>query len=1041
MTDWRPYTNGNGRANGSSAYLNRFDFQDGASSREQSDERPHRGGGYGNLGSYASSNSSRFQGSGRLERAYGTDRSGHGHSSSNSRSRSRTGYGGPASDQVEDVVRYIEQQWNFMASEECIPIKIALQLNDPSSLGLMDQYEQFQETHKQLQNALKGIVNEHHQGFNSSIGTFHKIQAAIHSSQHRVRTLKAGLMGAKGSLASAKPELRAFAQSSQNYDAMLTTLSTIETLQLIPDRLEAQISEKRFLGAVDTLQEALKMIRKPEMEEIGALGDLKVYLSNQEHSLTDILIEELHAHLYLKSPYCEERWKSRTATDVASAALIESDHNIAIFLETFDGANPMQEDPTRNPESDTFYYIHLLLEALHKMARLKDAIDAIEERLPIELFRVVERSHTEVEQRHPQILRSANIRNQSLADDGLNEENGVVLNDLLTTLFAKFEAIAEGHRVVFDVTGALVKRDSLEDGQNLNRGFRELWKLLQSEIRSLLHDHLTSDGDLSNRSRNNNNAIANIFKPHARDRNRKLFTMSETDDKSSDLAIEREDLEYILKASVPGLVSSNTLSGAQKASTDSTTSQDRSATGHKLLVTPTVFNMGILLSPSLEFLNRLKDVVPANSGVVASTLPSFLDDFLINVFYPQLDESLSELVNRCFMDLDAFQVLPSWAEHSAKPLFKGTVRFFETIENVCKMLDTLPHDQSFSQLVISQLRSYYDRCYTWSKSLLQRTQAGQPKMRLAADLATSGDVSKIVIDILMSGADDAGKAALAMKESDTLIGVTKQTPVDELDLISDIKSLGLLCALHTSMKWLAARCQTLRYVSPLAVDVNNGPQTARRWTTPAAASTPSTPYLPLDSNTALEFDGVVASFVELSVLILRTLHLDIRLHMLQSIESALRTTYALEQPYNDPDPAILKLSSDLTAYDAQLTTYVLPNQYTFLTSNLHVLASQSLITLSSSVPAMDEFGLARMLLNVTVLQQSLKNIEPGGQLSAAERFYRLGLQGCDNIVAQGKKEGFKAEDLKSLVRLVWIKERDGQGGSVEDYQNRLGLFK
>jgi exocyst complex component 4 len=90
---------------------------------------------------------------------------------------------------------------------------------------------------------------------------------------------------------------------------MIQVLHTIEQLQLVPDKLEARISEKRFLTAVEILQDALRMIRKSEMENIGALSDLRIYLSNQEHSLTDILIEELHNHLYLKSPYCEDRWK------------------------------------------------------------------------------------------------------------------------------------------------------------------------------------------------------------------------------------------------------------------------------------------------------------------------------------------------------------------------------------------------------------------------------------------------------------------------------------------------------------------------------------------------------------------------------------------------------------------------------------------------------------------------------------------------------------------------------------------------------------
>lgn len=55
-----------------------------------------------------------------------------------------------------------------------------------------------------------------------------------------------------------------------------------EQLQLVPEKLEARISEKRFLTAVEILQEALEMIRRPEMENIGSLSDLRVYFSNQQ---------------------------------------------------------------------------------------------------------------------------------------------------------------------------------------------------------------------------------------------------------------------------------------------------------------------------------------------------------------------------------------------------------------------------------------------------------------------------------------------------------------------------------------------------------------------------------------------------------------------------------------------------------------------------------------------------------------------------------------------------------------------------------------
>lgn len=87
---------------------------------------------------------------------------------------------------------------------------------------------------------------------------------------------------------------------------MLTFLR--EQIKEVPEQVEHKISEKHFISAVDLLKDALTLISQPNMESIGALNEMKVSLSNQEHSLTDILTEELHNHLYLKSPYCEDRW-------------------------------------------------------------------------------------------------------------------------------------------------------------------------------------------------------------------------------------------------------------------------------------------------------------------------------------------------------------------------------------------------------------------------------------------------------------------------------------------------------------------------------------------------------------------------------------------------------------------------------------------------------------------------------------------------------------------------------------------------------------
>ena len=156
--------------------------------------------------------------------------------------------------------------------------------------------------------------------------------------------------------------------------------------------------------------------------------------------------------------------------------------------------------------------------------------------------------------------------------------------------------------------------------------------------------------------------------------------------------------------------------------------------GHKLLVEPSVFNISLLLPPSLGFLQRLKDLVPPDSDIAMSTLTSFLDDFLVNVFHPQLEETVNELCAQTYLDLEAFQKDTNWAQKSSRPLFKvgtpkaaatapgltplqGTLAFFALIQAFCRLLQTIPQDPTFAQLLVSQISAYYNKCSAWYKGM------------------------------------------------------------------------------------------------------------------------------------------------------------------------------------------------------------------------------------------------------------------------------------------------------------------------------------
>lgn len=781
--------------------------------------------------------------------------------------------------QIGQVLEHIKKEWPAMCQNDCIPVQLALQLLDTSSVGRAHEYRTFQKTHKYLQESLKNIVHEHHQGFNSSIGTFHKIQGSIQASQKKVRALKESLATAKTSLCTTDPELKKLYNTSHMYDNLLQTLNELEDLRAVPDQLEARISEKRFLTAVEVLQNALRKLRKPELDNIGALSDLRNYLANQETTLMDILVEELHEHLYLKSPYCQERWQALAKSQGAFSD--NYGDNIALqpfhtVLDSMELEEAVSEDPAKNPEADTFSYIALLVESLNKLGRLETAADTLKQRLPVELFGVVTETINEVDRKHPSSLRGGSVGSHGLETYGSRETQlrADVIYDLLWTLYGKFEAIAEGHRVFHEYIKALIRREGAGNNSTLLGSFKELWNLYQNEIRSLLHSYVTTDADVyqfnsSPRLGTNINGKKDTTRDH-------LFKFSEADAKSVEMVTEYETLDGIIRTAVPGLTS-NTRKGlgldnkklsliGPRASLDPMNSR-KSVAGyesarqnggtHKSLVEPSVFNMSLLLPPTLVFLQRLKSIVPPGSDLATSTLTSFLDNFLVNVFQPQLDETLGKLSDTVFGESDAFQQDPNWAQVARRPVFKGSTAFFTVVTAFCRMLGTIPHDQALSSLIITQMLRYYDRCFGWYEALVAKTQeegSYTQTLRASALMATQpGEIHETMKKLWTS---DSLDHELLEKEVGLLILQSNEKKLELGDIIQDRDTISSLCLLYTSMKWLAVKVVGLRHITRNDMDSSRSslPRPPnRRWTLlndPNKAAAEQGPvYLPMTQET------------------------------------------------------------------------------------------------------------------------------------------------------------------------------------------------
>ena len=141
--------------------------------------------------------------------------------------------------------------------------------------------------------------------------------------------------------------------------------------------------------------------------------------------------------------------------------------------------------------------------------------------------------------------------------------------------------------------------------------------------------------------------------------------------------------------------------------------------------------------------------------------------------------------------------------------------------------------------------------------------------------------------------------------------------------------------------------------------------------------------------------------------------MEIRCQIIYSLAIALSpetAPYLLEQEVQEPDPQILSLNADLVAYDEIVTRLLRPAECVFISRGLGVLVDRFLVSCAGRASPMNSLGCGRMLLNVLVLQQNLKNIETGVDLERATGYFGLFGRGPEGIVKRARAESERAAE-------------------------------
>ncbi|KAI9249990.1 Sec8 exocyst complex component-specific domain-containing protein [Sporodiniella umbellata] len=966
---------------------------------------------------------------------------------------------------LEAVLREIHQHWSFMLQDNFDPVSFSLKLMDDSSIGRNKDYPSFQNVLHDLDEALKTIVNDYYKGFNNSIGTFGGVLQYINDSSSRVVQMKSNLKKCKEDLLEKRNDLLNLWYKSQQYKEMLRILEVMEDLRTTPEKVENMIESKQVLAASHLLVTSIKTISSEEMTQIGALDDVRRTLLAQKNTLYDLLVQELHTHLYLKNVFCDNRWAPYThrQKDLPEIPIkprvfkeMEEDGEKDMFTNEND---IITEDADKDPDTDSYYYMEIIMESLSVLGEIPPTLQTIQERLPIELHKLIEKTISEVEQRHVKKNWASRMTKGEKGHDDTDmycldkansEEKNEILKDLLWTLYSKLEAVLRGHRFIETCSKRIKKRLLSTTTNSVDQAsasaikvyhFHEIWRPVQSEVRAILKEYLTSQEQ----------SIVSVDEPSLKKgfqekREQDMFSFSKV---PQDSWIEdsygplRERLLSHYKKQVPSF------------SEDTHTMIDKyahtiSSKGYKVLVKPDAYNVSVLLSPTMAFLNRIKEVFPNYDDNNEEGFGSFLDDFAVNVFLPQIEEKVMQLIQHATAGMDSFQDVRDYKSYSRYPIAKSAVALISIVQSLCRTMHSMPfHTDEYIRLIEVVLLKFYEKCYQRFYSTVARGSAYTNEQQNVTNvtISTSGDWAQDekLVSLLTqnpyfmeeSASDAAVDNDLHQTEIKRELELKTDRLLDPNEMMFDTKKFVALGRLYHTLRWFVREIWELRSSRlpntekiEIASDSPHPRKDSKRWsseihrTTKEGEQEPTFTMLPLRGDIATRFDALLTTYQQLAETCLFTLRLEGRCHTMYYLELAIRNgNYCLEDESFEPDPCVITLNTDLMELNDCVNACLPSHDELFIFDGLPQLIAYLLIHETSYIKKLNQNGIQKMNRNVLALQQNLSNFVSLSQCKVMEsvrdfyQLYHLGSEGMIKSIREtGPKFGF--EEYLSMLRLI-----------------------
>lgn len=200
--------------------------------------------------------------------------------------------------ELKETLALMRYEWPQCLEESANPIEMAVSLLDDSSVGLAHKAGEFQDLLRQVQQTLRKVVNEHHEVFNNSVGSYNTLLGTLQDCQQDAAAIRSLLSDTTRDTHDRSDVLNDLNNTSARYLEMLEILDAMDAVNSVPAQVELLVAQKKVHEVYDVILGAYKVAEQYNLWSLSAMAAIRGYLETQLNNLFDMIVDELRSEIY-----------------------------------------------------------------------------------------------------------------------------------------------------------------------------------------------------------------------------------------------------------------------------------------------------------------------------------------------------------------------------------------------------------------------------------------------------------------------------------------------------------------------------------------------------------------------------------------------------------------------------------------------------------------------------------------------------------------------------------------------------------------------